>query len=78
VEPSNHKDNRRDRRLAKNQNGEGKGKVVVVAREKGGQTVAKVFNSEAAGLAEIASVFELGSTVHADEAPHRDNVKFNE
>ena len=37
---------------AKNQNG--KRKVVVVAREKGGQAVTKVFNSEAAGVAEIA------------------------
>jgi hypothetical protein len=32
-----------------------------------GQIVTKVFNSEAAGVAEIASVIELGSTVHADE-----------
>jgi transposase-like protein len=70
VKPSNYKENRRDRRLAKNQNG--KRKVVVVAREKGGQTVTKVFNSEAAGVAEIASVIELGSTVHADEALHWD------
>ena len=59
-----------DRRLAKNQNG--KRKVVVVVREKGGQTVTKVFNSEAAVVAAIAAVIELGSTVHADEAPHWD------
>ena len=45
VKPSNYKENRRDRRLAKNQNG--KRKVAVVAREKGGRTVTKVFNSEA-------------------------------
>ena len=32
----------------------------------------KVFNSEAAGVADIAAVVELGSTVHADEAPHWD------
>ena len=57
VKPSNYKENRRDRRLAKNQNG--KRKVAVVAREKGGRTVTKVFNSEAAGVAEIASVIEL-------------------
>ena len=43
-----------DRRLAENQNG--KREVAVVAREKGGRTVTKVFNSEAAGVAEIASV----------------------
>ena len=70
VKPSNYKENRRDRRLAKNQNG--KRKVAVVAREKGGRTVTKVFNSEAAGVADIAAVIELGSTVHADEAPHWD------
>ena len=40
--------------------------------EKGGRTVTKVFNSEAAGVADIAAVIELGSTVHADEAPHWD------
>ena len=70
AKPSNYKENRRDRRLAKNQNG--KRKVAVVAREKGGRTVTKVFNSEAAGVADIAAVIELGSTVHADEAPHWD------
>ena len=51
--PSNYKENRRGRRLAINQNG--KRKVAVVVREKGGRTVTKVFNSEAAGVAEIAS-----------------------
>lgn len=70
VKPSNYKENRRDRRLAKNQNG--KRRVVVIAREKGGKTITHVFNSEAAGVAKIASVIELGSTVHADEASHWD------
>ena len=70
VKPSNYKENRRDRRLAKNQNG--KRRVVVIAREKGGKTITHVFNSEAAGVAKIASVIELGSTVHADEAAHWD------
>ena len=70
VKPSNYKENRRDRRLAKNQNG--KRRVVVIAREKGGKTITHVFNSEAAGVAKIASVIELGSTVHADEATHWD------
>ena len=70
VKPSNYKENRRDRRLAKNQNG--KRRVVIIAREKGGKTITHVFNSEAAGVAKIASVIELGSTVHADEAAHWD------
>jgi transposase-like protein len=70
VKPANHKENRRDRRLAVNQTG--KRKVVVIAREKGGKTITQVFKSEAAGVAPIASVIELGSTVHADEAGHWD------
>ncbi len=70
VKPANYKENRRDRRLAKNQTG--KRQVVVVAREKGGQTVTKVFKTEAAGVSTIAATIELGSTVHADEATHWD------
>src|SRR4029077_5410370 len=37
IKPANHKENRVDRRLAKNQNG--KRKVVVVVRERGGRTL---------------------------------------
>ena len=36
IKPANHKENRRDRRFAKNQNG--KRQVVVVVRERGGRT----------------------------------------
>ena len=43
--PGNRKENRRDRRLAKNQTG--KRQVVVVIREHGGDTLPAVFNSEA-------------------------------
>lgn len=70
IKPSNYKENRRDRCLAVNQNG--KRRVVVVARERGGKTVMHVFKSEAAGVATVASIIELGSTVHADEATHWD------
>jgi hypothetical protein len=56
--------------LAAKQNG--KRKVAVVARKKGGRTVTKIFNGEAFGVAEITAVIELGSTVHADKAPHWD------
>lgn len=45
IKPANHKENRRDRRLAKHQNG--KLQVVVVARERGGRTLPAVFRSEA-------------------------------
>ena len=72
MRPSNYKENRRDRRLAVNQTG--KRKVVIVAREKGGKTMTKVFNSEAEGVAEVAARIELGSTVHADEAGPWDHL----
>ncbi len=48
VKPANHKENRRDRRLAKNQNG--KRQVVVVARERDGKTLPAVFKNESAAL----------------------------
>ena len=48
VKPANHKENRRDRRLAKNQNG--KRQVVVVVRERGGRTVPAVFRAEVDAL----------------------------
>ena len=41
VKPSNHVENRRDRRLAINQNG--KRKVVVIVREKDGRTIPATF-----------------------------------
>jgi transposase-like protein len=53
IKPANHKDNRRDRRLAKNQNG--KRQAVVVMRERGGRTLPAVFRSESAALGFIAS-----------------------
>ena len=43
VKPANLKENRRDRRLARNQNG--KRKVVVIVRERGGNSVPAVFKS---------------------------------
>jgi hypothetical protein len=45
IKPSNFNENRRDRRLAKNQNG--KRQVVVVMRARGGSTLPAVFKSEA-------------------------------
>jgi hypothetical protein len=46
-------------RQASSQNQNGKRKVVV-ARERGGKAITKRFNSEAAGVAQIASVVEWG------------------
>jgi hypothetical protein len=66
IKPANHKENRRDRRLAKNQNG--KRQVVVVMRERGGRTLPAVFRSESASLGFIASRVARGTKLVADEA----------
>lgn len=66
VKPANHKENRRDRRLAKNQNG--KRQVVVVARERGGRTLPAVFKSEAQALSWIKSRVSTDTAIMADEA----------
>ena len=66
IKPANHKENRRDRRLAKNRNG--KRQVVVVVRERAGSTLPAVFKSEAAAQSWIASRVAKGTTIVADEA----------
>jgi transposase-like protein len=66
IKPANHKENRRDRRLTKNQNG--KRQVVVVIRERGGRTLPAVFRSESAALGFITSRVAKGTQVQADEA----------
>lgn len=66
VKPANHRENRRDRRLAKNQNG--KRQVVVVARERGGNTLPAVFKSESAALGFIIQRVAKGTEIQADEA----------
>jgi transposase-like protein len=72
VKPSNHKDNRRDRRLAKNQNG--KRQVGVVMRERGGSTLPAVFKSESAALGWIASRVAPQTRLMADEAGSWNNL----
>jgi transposase-like protein len=66
VKPANHVENRRDRRLAVNQNG--KRKVVVVIRERNGCTLSQVFRSEGDSTAFIKSRVEAGTELMADEA----------
>jgi transposase-like protein len=66
LKPRNYKDNRRDRRLAKNQNG--KRKVVVVMRERNGAAITNVFESEDESIDTIKKTVAQGSTIHADEA----------
>ena len=67
IKPANHKENRRDRRLAKNQNG--KRQVVVVVRERGGSTLPAVFKSESTALGWISQHVAKGTKLVADEAP---------
>ncbi len=70
VRPANARENRRDRRLAINQSG--KRQVVVVGRERGGESIVTVAKSEAKGGEVIAARIHHMSTVHADEASHWD------
>jgi hypothetical protein len=67
IKPANHKENRRDRRLAKNQNG--KRKVVVAARERGGRTIVATFKSEVDSLGFIIQRVNPATRIVADEAP---------
>src|ERR1700729_3370849 len=72
VKPANQKEYRRDRRLARNQNG--KRKVVVIVRERGGNSVPAVFNSESQAASFIRARIAKGTVVHADEASSWDNL----
>jgi transposase-like protein len=66
VKPANRREDRKDCRLFENRSG--KRQVVVVARERGGRTLAEVFSSETDGLNFIRSRVAAGTVVHADEA----------
>jgi hypothetical protein len=66
MKPANRKEDRLDRRLLENQSG--KRKVVVVIRERGGNTLPGVFASESHALSFIQSRVVKGTVVHADEA----------
>ena len=63
---ANLREERVDRRFIANQTG--KRKVVVIARERGGQSLPGVFNSESAAISWIKSKVATGTTVNADEA----------
>ena len=66
VKPANHREHRRDRRLAVNQSG--KRRVVVIVRERGGNGIPAVFKSEAEATAFITRRVRKGTVVNADEA----------
>src|SRR5271168_2141418 len=65
IKPANMKEHRRDRRLLRNQNG--KRKVVVVIRERGGKTLPGVFRTEGQALNWVRSRIAKGTVVNADE-----------
>jgi hypothetical protein len=65
IKPANLKENRRDRRLIKNQNG--KRQCVVIVRERGGNSVPAVFKSESSAANFIKARTAKGTTVNADE-----------
>jgi hypothetical protein len=66
VKPANRFENRVDRRVAENRTG--KRKVVVVIRERGGDSLPAVFRSEQAATNFIRSQIRAGTIVNADEA----------
>jgi len=66
VRPANFKENRRDRRLWKNQSG--KRQSVIIVRERNGNSLPAVFRSEGAALSWIKSRINAGTIVNADEA----------
>ena len=72
IRPANRKTERRDRRLAIYQTG--KRQVVVVGRERGGESITVVARSEALGGEVVASRIHHMATVHADEASHWDTL----
>jgi len=66
VKPANRKEDRKDRRLVMHQTG--KRRVVVVMRERDGQTITHVAESEKAAVPVIAATVRLDTVIHADEA----------
>jgi transposase-like protein len=73
VKPANRRVDRKDRRRKIHQTG--KRQVVIVARERDGETLTSVAATEAAGVPFVLATIGEGSTVHADEASHWDDVE---
>jgi transposase-like protein len=66
VKPANHKENRRDRRLARNQTG--KRKCVVVIRQRDGVVLPAAFRSESAALSSIRNRAAREAEIMVDES----------
>jgi transposase-like protein len=74
VRPTNWAENRKDRRLRKNQNG--KRRVVTALRQRGGRTWVTVHRSEADGAAAIEKMIAPGAELHVDEARSWDPLHY--
>jgi hypothetical protein len=72
IKPANHREHRRDRRLGRNQNG--KRKVVVIVRERGGNSIPAVFKSEAKAMSFLRAHVAKGTILNADEASSWDEL----
>lgn len=72
VKPANLKENRVDRRLARHQTG--KRKVVVIVRERNGNSIPAVFKSENQAMSFLRSHIAPGTVVNADEAASWDEL----
>jgi transposase-like protein len=73
VKPANRKEDRKDRRRKIYQTG--KRQVVVVARERDGETLTHIAPSEAQGVPFVLRTVQPGSTIFADEASHWDDIE---
>ena len=72
IRPANLKEERVDRRRREHQTG--KRRVVVVIRERKGRTLTFVHSHEGEGVRRVIENVAPGSTIHADEASHWDDL----
>ncbi|WP_417495536.1 IS1595 family transposase [Maricaulis sp.] len=72
IRPSNLKEDRVDRRLAKHQTGTRR--VVVALRQRGGRTLPFIARREGEGVEIASRIVADGSTIFADEAAHWDDL----
>jgi hypothetical protein len=73
VRPENRKEDRKDRRLAKNKDADRR--VVLVLRQRAGRTLPFVVRREAEGVAIVLARVAGGAELHADEATHWDALE---
>jgi hypothetical protein len=73
VRPENRKEDRKDRRLAQNQNPNRR--VVVVMRERNGRTLPFVVKAESEGAAIVRDRVASCAILHADEGAHWDPLE---